>query len=114
MEIILQAPVIARFGAADALLSIVTALGSCGLIGAFFFMWLNSKFNSIINQIADNRDRIKYFENNYKGFISKEDHSSIRWEDKDGLEKQINEVKQDIKEMPAKIVHMLKPFLNNK
>lgn len=112
MKIILQALPIARFGASDALLSIVTALASCGLIGAFFFMWLNTKFSNMISQIADNRDRLKRLESDNNRFINKDDHSVIRREDKEGLERQINEVKQDIKNMPDKIVNMLRPFLN--
>jgi hypothetical protein len=94
--------------------TILTSLGTASLVGFLFWSWINNKFKSLEDRDRESRSRIRELEKQANQTLTKDDHFDIRKEDKENLEKQINEIKADLKGMPEKIVNMLKPFLNNK
>ena len=91
-------------GSENFIVSLLTSIGSCGIIGFLFFSWLNAKFE----KVEEIKERLAVVEQNQFKYLSKEDHKS----DSARVEKDIEELKIDIKEMPQKIVDLLKPFIN--
>ncbi len=89
------------------LLQLCTSLGSAALVGWMFWTWITSKFNFMERTDAENRARIIELERKNAELLSKEDHYIIRKEDKDALERQISELRSDIKHMPERIVAMI-------
>lgn len=108
---LLQAVQYSGASTGEFLLSLCTTIGTVGVVGFLFWTWLNAKFSYQDKTDAENRARIIQLEKSQADLLSKDDHYEIRKEDKDGLEKQMGEMKKDIKDMPEKIVNMLKPFL---
>lgn len=96
---------------AQFVLQLATGLGSAAIVGFLFWAWLTSQLNFIKQENKENRARIISLEKQCATLISKDDHSDLRKEDKEMIEKQIAELKQDIKDMPGKILSTIKNFL---
>ncbi|HRN80162.1 MAG TPA: hypothetical protein PKY29_04410 [Ferruginibacter sp.] len=96
----------------DFLIQLSTSLGSVSLVGFLFWTWITNRFKYMEEMHQDNKVRIRELENLNHQLLSKQDHYHIRKEDSERIEKQISEVKTDIKKMPEQIVNLLKPFLN--
>lgn len=100
------------------ILNLVTSIGTVSAVGLLFFMWLNTKFNTIDKNIANiNRD-IERLDGVISAVMNKDDYHYFRKEDKETierleerLEKQIKEVKDELKNMPRNIADMLKQFI---
>ncbi len=92
-------------------LSIISGLCSAGVVGFLFWSYLNSKFSMIDSQDKENRARIIKIEEKQTLFLAKEDYQEMRREERDLIERQISEIKKDIKDMPKNIVDLLKPFI---
>lgn len=89
------------------LLQLCTSLGSVSLMGFLFWNLLNNRFKFLENTSLDNKARIKELEAKNEKHLSRDDHHQIRIEDKKGLEKQIYELKTEIREMPQKIATLV-------
>lgn len=92
--------------------SIVSGICSAGVVGFLFWSWLNTKFSMIDNTNKENRARIIKIEENQHSFLAKDEYQEMRREERELIERQISEIKRDIKEMPKNIVDLLKPFIN--
>lgn len=90
---------------------LLTNLLSTGIVGFLFWAWLKSNLKFLEKQISENRARIIDLEKRQNVYVEKNTHDSIRKEDKEGVERQLAEMRKDIKEMPGKILEILKPFI---
>lgn len=96
---------------ANFFLQLCTSLGSVSLMGFLFWNLLNNRFKFLENTSSDNKARIKELELKNERHLSREDHHQIRKEDKEGLEKQIYELKKEIRDMPQKIATLVTALL---
>jgi DNA-binding ferritin-like protein len=90
---------------------LLTSLSSAALVGFIFWAWLNSRFRFVERIMDEQRERIKDLEEKAAESMSKHDHHHIRKEDKEAIEKQLNDLRKDVKDMPHKIVDLIKPFI---
>lgn len=92
---------------ANFLLQLCTSLGSVSLMGFLFWNLLNNRFKFLENTSSDNKARIKELELKNEKHLSRDDHRLIRMEDKEGIEKQIYELKKEIRAMPQEIATLV-------
>ena len=90
---------------------LLTSLSTLTLVGILFWAWINARFKAAEEKDNENRARIRELEKNQHHFVEKNDHNEIRREDKEGIENQLREMRDDMREMPERIVSMIKQFI---
>lgn len=87
--------------------TVLTSLGSVALVGFLFWNLLNAKFSNQEEKIRDVAARVKELENQNREYVLKEDHHN----DKISMDRQLKEIRDDIREIPQQITNMLRQFI---
>lgn len=98
--------------------NIIASVLTSSAVGVLFFMWINTKFQTLKDDINSLREDLKSYEESSKGMVRKESFVEIRKEDKEGIrdmetriEKKVDALSRKVEDMPKQIAEFLKPFI---